>query len=285
MAKKKYYNRKYMKQYYAAQTWISNDGLHVERDYKDAQTGEMKTYEPKIKKAPNGQHFIVLSKIGVIPIDLMVISCYCPPKPNNNKQYVIHHKDWNFKNDHYTNLEWVEDTSQYQNQKLSHLKMQWYKDRHIDVKADGTIIQDKQPLHINDSFYDPDLDWTYHYTHPDVRYSYKDSWGNGRSAKLDVDEIMEDFGFVEGDKESFTEPVILHKNNDYLDFTPGNLEWCEKDDQRYKEYQKVAHDKKMQRDHDCNYWLSPGSWTVIYGDNEPYQDWSDRPGKFGRKDL
>lgn len=43
---KKYYNPQFMREYRANHTIISNDGLHVERNYMD--NGVKKTYEPKI---------------------------------------------------------------------------------------------------------------------------------------------------------------------------------------------------------------------------------------------
>lgn len=43
---KKYYNPQFLREYRANHTIVSNDGLHVERNYMD--NGVKKTYEPKI---------------------------------------------------------------------------------------------------------------------------------------------------------------------------------------------------------------------------------------------
>ena len=108
----KYYRTEFLREYRANQTRVSNDGLHVERDYKD--NGSLKTYQPKIYLNPlNQRRYIELKKYGMAYIDEMVITCYCPPKPKDGKMYAVHHKDWNFENDHKNNLEWVEETPEY----------------------------------------------------------------------------------------------------------------------------------------------------------------------------
>lgn len=274
---KKYYNRKYMRQHYATKTWISNDGKYVERDYFDKDSGTTKTYKPIIYDCSNGGKCIELKAHGTICIDELVITCYCPPKPNDGKEYIIHHKDWDMKNNHCNNLEWVEETDAYLQQRAIKRKELWYKQYKITVDKNGVIKQDKKPLSIIDYMYDRDLNWTYHYTNPWVQYSYKNPWGRYESKSLKAEEIMIDFGFVAGNKANFTNPAVLHINNDYMDFTPGNLEWCDKTDQPYLDFMKIAHDDKMQRDKKYNYPLSQGSWRVIYGAQEPYQDWSVPP--------
>lgn len=159
--------------------------------------------------------------------------------------------------------------------------MDWYKRNKVKVNKKGEITQNGQVLHQCDYLYDPDLDWTYHKTRPNVRIHYKNGWGGTDYKDVSVEEIMQDFGMIIGDPGNFQNPVVLYKNNDYLDTTPGNMEWCDASDQRYIDFQKVAHDRKMEKDHQSNCRLSEQSWKTIYGPDEPYQDWSDRPEKKG----
>lgn len=272
MAKR--YKREYMRQHFASKTWISNDGKYVERDYFDKESGKTKTYNPPIYDCNDGGYAIKLKGYGEYRIEELVIACYCAPKPNNGKKYIIHHKDWDVKNNHRKNLEWVEETDAYLQQRTIKRKELWYKKHKITVNKKGEILQDKKPLSIIDYIYDSDLNWTFHYTDPWVRYSYKNPWGRYVSERLYAEEILIDFGFVAGNKANFTDPVVLHINNDYMDFTPGNLEWCDKSDPRYVNFKQIAHDEKMKLDKKYNHPLNQGSWKVIYGAQEPYQDWS-----------
>jgi len=285
--KKKYYKRDYLKQHYATKTFISNDGLHVERDFFNKEKNQLETYNPSIHEDKYGRRFIRFNSYGDIFIAEMVISCYCAPKPKDGKQYEIEHIDGNLSNDHRNNLRWVEVTSEYLAQKEIMLKnilitkrMKWYKDRKIKVLKDGTITQNKERRNPFAYIDCRDMDWFYNTTNPKIHYSETNSYGRTVWDELSVDTVMADFGFVKGDKESLQHPVILHVNNDYMDFTPGNLEWCENTDPRYTQYQKVAHDTAMKKDREDNHkWLSPRSWVSVYSENEPYQDWSEKKGR------
>lgn len=288
---KKYYRREFMREFRANHTFISNDGLHVERDYMD--NGVKKTYEPKIYlDCASQRKCIELKNYGIAYIDEMVITCYCPAKPKDGKGYVVHHKDWNFENDHKNNLEWMEETPEYLAERAEKMKeylhakrLQWYKQRKITVDKNGVIRQDGVVLPIYNYFSDSDLGYLFHTTTPKVNYTYKVKYANSgqvryESAPLEVDKVMADFGLVFGNKDNLTEPAILHVNHDFLDFMPYNLIWCEKSDPDYIEYRKKALEDKLTQDKKCNgRWLSPSEWNVLYGGIDDYQDWSDMRGK------
>ncbi len=222
----------------------------------------------------------------------MVISCYCPAKPKDGKRYVVHHKDWNFENDHKNNLEWVEETPEYLAERAKKMKeylhakkLQWYKQHKITVDKNGVIKQAGEILTIYNSFSDSDLGYLFHTTTPKVNYTYKVKYANSgqvryESSSLEVDKVMADFGLVFGNKDNLIEPVILHVNHDFLDFTPYNLIWCEKSDPDYIEYRKKAWEDKLAKDKKSNgRWLSPSEWNVLYGGIDDYQDWSELGGK------
>lgn len=287
-----YYRREDLRKYWTNYTFISSDGLHVERDYKD--NGTLKTYEPTIYQDSNTKRrYITIKKYGTAYIDEMVIACYCAPKPNDGKRYVVHHKDWNFGNDHKNNLEWVEETPEYLAERAEKMeeylrakRLQWYKDRKITVdEKKGIIKQGGVVLPVYNSISDGDLGYLFHTTTPKVDYSYKVKYANSgqiryESSSLEVDKVMADFGLVYGNKENLKEPVILHVNHDFLDFTPNNLIWCEKSDPDYAAYRKKALADKLAQDKESNgRWLSPSEWNVLYGGIDDYQDWSDMKGK------
>ena len=47
---------------------------------------------------------------------------------------------------------------------------------------------------------------------------------------------MEAAGYVQGDDAVLKDPVILHRDGDYKNFSSDNLEWTEKTDPRYADY-------------------------------------------------
>lgn len=288
--KKKYYKRDYLREHYETKTFISNDGLHVERDYFDTKAQTIKTYNPTIHNDRYGRRFISLKNYGDILIAELVASCYCAPKPKDGKEYEVEHIDGNLSNDHRNNLRWVEVTPTYLAQKtvclakaLKLQKMNWYKSLKITVLKDGTILQGKSTLTSRHHLYDSDIDWHYHWPIANVEYSFTNRYGKFETGRINIDSLMNDFGFVSGDKIQFQNPVVLHLNNDFLDFTPGNLEWCDINDPRYETYQKIANDRCMDEDRVTNRkFLSPGSWKVVYP-TKPYQQWSEWMTEYEKK--
>lgn len=275
----KTYNRSYLKQHYDSGIYVSIDGKYAERDYRDKSTGTTKVHVYKIFREECGRAFIHDTRQGRLYLDFLVLTCYRGKAPQDGKTYYPFHKDGDMKNSNLSNLEWREETQAAIEayQKLE--KESWYKNRKITANKKGQIKQGSKGLPLVDYMYDSDLDWTRHYHNPWVDYEEKDSWGKTQRKHKNADEIFEDLGFVNGDKSRFSNPVILHRNNDYLDYTTGNLEWCDSSDPRYEDFEKIRHDDVMKRDHDCNCRLDERSWRTVYGDKEPYQDWADRPEK------
>lgn len=65
--------------------------------------------------------------------------------------------------------------------------------------------------------------------------------------KLWMDDLMAAAGYVAGEKYNFSNPVILHKDNDPMNFHNDNLEYVEATDTRYKKYQKRVEEWKHKR--------------------------------------
>lgn len=67
-----------------------------------------------------------------------------------------------------------------------------------------------------------------------------------------LDDIMKDVGFVQGDKESLQNPVVLHHDRNFRNFASDNLEWVEKTDPRYKEYCEKKYQERKARYEEIN---------------------------------
>lgn len=293
--KKKHYRREYMRQHYASKTFVSNDGERIDHnvfDMKHFPRVKVEILTMKIDYTTDRKYVWVDKKKYYV--DEMVLACYRGYK-KDDKRYIPHHKDGDMRNSHINNLEWREKTPQYlaEREKIiaaskaaNAIKdaeqakkdlMNWYKRNKINVNRYGQITQGGQPMHVRDSFFDSDLDWTYHVDNPWVEIYYKNQWGNYSRDRFKVNKIMEDFGKIAGDKANFKKPVVLYKNHDFLDTSPGNLEWCDASDQRYIDFKEKAHKDVMVKDHDIGFFLTESEWEVVYGKAEPYQAWTDRP--------
>jgi DNA polymerase sigma len=77
-----------------------------------------------------------------------------------------------------------------------------------------------------------------------------------------IDELMAKAGYVQGDDADIQQPVILHKDNDYMNCSSDNLEFVEYKDERYKAFIeqciKDKHEKTVEKnpgkDVPDNYW-------------------------------
>ena len=280
---KKNYKRQYLNQHFATGIYVSNDGEHAERDYFDKDSKTIKVHIYKIYREECGRAYIGTKKYGRLYLDELALTCYRGLAPQDGKTYYPHHKDGNMKNSAWSNLEWREETPATIAALEKLEKEAWYKNRKIKADKKGFIRQGAHDLPIQYSSYDPDLDWTYHYPNPWVRYEEKNHWGGTDRYEIEVDKVFEDLGLVKGDKSQFSNPVILHINNDFLDYSADNLEWCDSYDQRYLDFKKLRHNRVMQMDHDMNCRLTPSEWDIVYHGREPYQDWTDRPEKVLRR--
>lgn len=277
--KNNYYNRKHLRKHFATGIYVSNDGKHAERDIKRKATGMDDVLVYDIRKEECGRAYIVDRYKKILYLDNLVLTCFWGREPLDGKKYFPNHKDGNMENAHISNLEWREETpdaiATYE--KLE--KEAWYQNRKIKATKKGGIKQGTHDLPLCHCIYDSDLDWTYHKPEPWVIYEEKNRWGMTERHRISADKVFEDLGFVNGDKSKFANPVILHHNNDYLDYRSENLEWCDASDQRYIDFQKIRHDAVIKKDHDCNYHVTESEWNILYNGTEPYQDWTDRPEK------
>ena len=71
-------------------------------------------------------------------------------------------------------------------------------------------------------------------------------------------------GYVDGNKLQFKNPVILHKDGDYMNCKSSNLEWCEKTDPRYIDYYNKMADTMNALGRERNkYWPEFKDWKKL----------------------
>ena len=224
-----------IRKHFKTSTKISEDGLFVEKEFIDHEDGnKLKTYNPKIKVDGRGLRYIENKKAGKVYIQDLVADCFCSPKPNDGNYYVLVHKDGNLQNDHYQNLEWRLAKSVYPTTTAKTVDKVKLTDG-LEVSKDGKVYQDGKELAVGNSVSDPDIDMIVP-IEPFVEYERKNSWGRYEWERISVDKLMDIAGYINGNKKQFKDPVILHKDNDRLNFDSGNLEWTDRNDPRYGKY-------------------------------------------------
>ena len=218
-----------IRKHFATSTKISEDGLFVEKEFIDKQDGnKLKTYNPKIKVDEKGLRYIENKNLGQVYIQDLVADCFCAPKPNDWNYYVLVHKDGNLQNDHYKNLEWRLATSAYPQTTATTAGKVKLTDG-LEVRRNGTIYQNGKELEVGTAIGDRDIDMIVP-IEPFVEYERKNSWGRYERKRISVDKLEH--------------PVILHRDNDWLNFDSDNLEWTDINDPRYKEYYNRTVDEK-----------------------------------------
>ena len=240
-----------IRKHFATSTKISEDGLLVEKEFIDQQDGnKLKTYNPKIKVDNIGLRYIVNGKIGTVYIQDLVADCFCAPKPNDGNYYVLVHKDGNLQNDHYKNLEWRLATSAYPQTTATTAGKVKLTDG-LEVRKNGTIYQKGKKLTVGTVIGNGDIDMIVP-IEPFVEYERKNSWGRYERKRISVDKLMDIAGYVNKNKNRFEHPVILHRDNDRLNFDSDNLEWTDYNDPRYKEYYNRTVDEKNRLGRELN---------------------------------
>ena len=239
---------------------ITEDGKYVEKEYME--NGVLKKFNPIIEICKNGLRRILNKKLGFLYIQDLVMECFGSPKPADGQDWVIAHLDGNMQNDHYKNLGWKlrKDAYPYipaktdKQVKLAH---------GIIVHIDGRIYQKGKKCHITDDLYDSDMD-LFVPMPPYIRYEYKNHWKKTETAKLDVEDAMAAAGYVDGNKLQFKNPVILHKDGDYMNCSSNNLEWCDASDPLYIDYYNKMADTMNALGRERNkYWPESKDWKKL----------------------
>lgn len=207
---------------YDFRIWVSKDGKDVFKGRKDDRLGR-----PLNVYLDYEGYFVLSEEDDGIRINIadVVIENFCPPHPNDGKEYMINWKDGNKTNNDYTNLEWV--PYQYRNS-TAEKEILYRQNNLIDVHKDGTIWCRQRKLNIIDQTFDDDVWLRWPERQPYCTLDYQN--------RLPIDKLMADCGYVQGDPASFATPVILHKDNNYKNCASDNLEWTDLHDQRYHDF-------------------------------------------------
>ena len=251
-----------IRKHFATSTKISEDGLFVEKEFIDKQDGnKLKTYNPKIKVDEEDLRYIDNKNLGRVYIQDLVADCFCAPKPDDGNYYVLVHKDGNLQNDHYKNLEWRLATTVYPQTTAKTVDKVKLTDG-LEVRSNGTIYQKGKKLTVGTAIGDRDIDMIVP-IEPFVEYERKNSWSRYESKRISVDKLMDIAGYVNENKKRFEHPVILHRDNDWLNFDSDNLEWTDYNDPRYKEYHNKAVDEKNRLGRE---WNGEEKWSYMEKD-------------------
>lgn len=287
MGKKKY-NRKFLKKHFDTNIYVSIDGEHAERDIQIKKTGQDTVFNYDIYREECGRAFIVDKYKGNLYLDELVLTCYRGNPPKTGKKYFPYHKNGDMSDSNASNLEWKEETAATIGAYRKLEREAWCKNCKIMVLQDGTIMQDGQVLNKIGQIDDADMGWIYHKPYHWIKYRIKNHWENYDDKSINVDEIFDDLGFIDDYRSEFSNPVILHRNNNYEDYSMGNLEWCDASDDRYKTFDKIRHDAVMEKDRKSNHPVNERDWNAIYNGKEPYRDWgysADNSSDIDNKDA
>ena len=231
MAKNKILYGKRCRWYKSYHAWVSEDGtLVVVPDKKNKFNPSGKKKLPI--KTDHGGRKIAIHPDKWFPLEVAkaVAKCFCPPMPSDGKEYMISHKDGNLGNCHYQNLEWV--PYHYKHATTDTVKLYFYGVT-FEVGKDGSVKIDGKTAKVYDSVYDSD-------THLEVCSSgpfiYLPQKGSIDDKRVLIESLMAEAGYVQGDDADLKHPMVLHKNNDYMNCSSENLEWTEVTDERYKAF-------------------------------------------------
>ena len=208
--------------FYAAYLVVSEDGTTV------YQKGKNNVFGKKLKVLNDYTGAFVLDKFRrKISVARAVMTCFCPPKPNDGKKYMIGFKDGNKYNCHKSNLAWVE--AHYRNNPdteatFYHSNAECF----LTIRRDGSVWLKNKQLKEDDRLFDSDVD-LFDTISPYVCCE-------SCRERIFIEDLMRVVGFVGGDKMVLNDPVILHKDNNRLNNAASNLEWAERTDHRYIDY-------------------------------------------------
>lgn len=239
-----------MRKHFKSGAYVSRDGKKLERHGKDPKTGWPGMYHPKILRDKyNRRNFFAFGQIFYI--EDLVTDCY-KPMPRDGREYLLFHKNGKMHDDHVDNLEWrlkTPDNIKAYNQMLTNAY--WSKLK-VKVNKHNEISQNGQPLFMSDSMYDSDVDYFFHYPTARVRIQYKNIWNRYQDFRMDVIDIIESLGTIPGDKSACMNPVVLHLDNDHMNFSPDNLLWVDETDERYVTYRQEAKYSCILKDLEAN---------------------------------
>lgn len=213
--------------------------LYVNESGTYAEDSEDKTPLP-IKEDKNGKQMI--ESYSNIPLEDAVAVTWID-RPYDGNAYFIEHIDRDPKNCKASNLKW----NKVDPKKLTQADSVFWDD--TIIRSNGEIEIGNAIVDMQDSWYDEDLNLRCTYEVPHGLLFTEDML---YPEPIDVYEYLDAAGFIDGTKEDFKDPVVLHKDLDRKNFERVNLEWVSKEDQIYQEFQKKNRDYVIAKNNELN---------------------------------
>ncbi len=221
-------------------THITPDGK-IHGEYFDKNVGKKVYYLHRNFIGSGGKPYIKKAK-GLFYVEELVIEAYHGQKPQDGKDWIIYHKDGDITNNSADNLQWLERGVAYPLQQPANPDKSCRLNFNIYVYRDGTIKQKGKVCSFRNSLYDRDVAMSCP-IEPHVDFQVKGRYGYERTSRP-VIELFEEAGYINNNKLHFKNPVVLHRDNNYMNFAADNLEWVEEDDPRLVTfYQQKKADK------------------------------------------
>jgi hypothetical protein len=220
MAKQQKINGKDCRYYVDGSMWTCYDGKSF---FCKNTSGTME--QLKIVKDSFGMKVVNGRWSRTTPASLAVATCFVK-KPNG--LYMVAFNDGNSDNCYYKNLSWVP----YHYHKTTTTSVDLaVAGSMCTVNSSGEISVDGNTSY--HMYYWKTQTGDYHIGDPFV---YVKAGDGIHFLRVNIDDIMRDSGYVQGDDAKLTNPVILHRDKNWLNFATNNLEWCESTDPRYLAY-------------------------------------------------
>ena len=193
-----------------------------------------------------GGPFIIERKNGGILeqkyLERLVLSTFGPAYDDVKlirREEMINHKDGNWMNCDYRNLE----ISPYHYRNATSDRSILFKaGAFLEVFSNGSIMVDGVGMPVFDCWYFSEFSFM------DSHYSVVDPYIITNGERIGMEEIMMEAGFIQGDDAGLKEPAILHKDGNYMNFASGNLEWVRQRDPRYRNYIQQKDEARRARD-------------------------------------
>lgn len=223
------------KYYSDGRVWVCYDGKFAA--CKNHKSGEYE--EMPIIKDDTGKKIINTQWNVMVDLAEAVATCNCQ-KPADGKRYMAEFNDGDQENCYYKNLSWA--PYQYFCTTAPSVELNYFGTICTAMSSGDIVIEGNV---VKTLYYWKDKSSGLNYVgNP---FLYVKACDGVHFYRLEVDEIMKDARYVQGTDVNLADPVILHRDGNWLNFATSNLEWCESSDIRYQQYMsRKLKDRKRQ---------------------------------------
>lgn len=221
---------------YRHKLYVSRDGLVV------LLAGGQ--HELPIQTEPvTGKPYVINVWLGCKSyVDELVVECFCPPMPRDGRKYRVFHRDYNPKNCDARNLTWRLEPYVHTTTPTTTFTVEG---KLYTLREDGTV----DGLQVHDYFVDQSTGRKVVIS-PYIKIAKvndpNDYWA------ISIEKLMEEGGYIQGDNSILRNPVIIHKNGDYLDCSSQNLEFVEENEHFHFAYLHKKRKAMAKREKELN---------------------------------